>query len=175
MERFLKIYGSLVGFVNKTYMLFAVLNLGVVIVAMFVQVFTRYVMNAALTGSEELARYCFIWFNFLGASICVSKGSHAVVGFLSDRLTGDAKKWHTVATELAMMLFAVLVLYYSARMVSVGMRQVSPAMRMPMVMVYLAMPASAAGIILNVINNVLSLLTGKAPQPEAGAIRGSDQ
>lgn len=175
MERFTRGYDRAVTIVNKVYLCLAVLSLGVVIVAMFTQVFTRYVMNAALTGSEELARYCFIWFNFLGASICVSKGSNTVVGFLSERLRGDAKKWHTIVTELTMMIFAVILLQYSIRMVGVGMRQVSPALRMPMVAVYLAMPVSAAGIILNVANNVLALLTGKPFPAPTGAIRGSDQ
>lgn len=40
---------------------------------MGVQVFSRYLLNASLSWSEELTRYLFIWSGFLSVSYCIKK------------------------------------------------------------------------------------------------------
>ena len=40
---------------------------------MGVQVFSRYILNASLSWSEELTRYLFIWSAFISISYCIKK------------------------------------------------------------------------------------------------------
>ena len=42
-------------------------------VIMGIQVFSRYVLSASLSWSEELTRYIFIWAGFLSVSYCTKK------------------------------------------------------------------------------------------------------
>ena len=42
-------------------------------VIMGIQVFSRYVLGASLSWSEELTRYIFIWAGFLSVSYCTKK------------------------------------------------------------------------------------------------------
>lgn len=42
------------------------------LLAMLVQVFTRYVLNDPLTGTGEISRYLYVWATFLGASAGIS-------------------------------------------------------------------------------------------------------
>lgn len=42
-------------------------------VIMGIQVFSRYALGMALTWSEELTRYLFIWAGFLSVSYCTKK------------------------------------------------------------------------------------------------------
>ncbi|MEJ2134846.1 MAG: TRAP transporter small permease subunit [Desulfofustis sp.] len=41
----------------------------VMVISILLQVFFRYVMNAPLYWSEEIARYAFVWLVFIGAAI----------------------------------------------------------------------------------------------------------
>ncbi|MGO4331678.1 TRAP transporter small permease [Cupriavidus sp. 2TAF22] len=51
-------------------------------VLVFLQFFTRYVMNDSLAWTEELATYCLIGVVFAGAAMCVRKSRHIQVDLL---------------------------------------------------------------------------------------------
>ncbi|AJG24562.1 TRAP transporter small permease [Cupriavidus basilensis] len=48
----------------------------------FLQFFTRYVMNDSLAWTEELATYCLIGVVFIGAAMCVRKSRHIQVDLI---------------------------------------------------------------------------------------------
>ena len=50
--------------------------------AVFLQFFTRYVLNDSLAWTEEIATYCLVAVVFLGAAMCVRVGRHIHVDFL---------------------------------------------------------------------------------------------
>lgn len=59
--------------VDAVYMSISILLLIILVIASALQVFTRYVLNNSLVGTEEVARYCFIWMSMLGGSVCVGR------------------------------------------------------------------------------------------------------
>jgi TRAP-type C4-dicarboxylate transport system permease small subunit len=89
MEKAKGLLEKICGIMNKTLMFSALVFLGIMVIALFVQVFTRYIMNASLSGTEELARYCFVWCTMLGAGICVASDDHAAVTILNDSLKAN--------------------------------------------------------------------------------------
>ena len=50
--------------------------------AVFLQFFTRYVLNDSLAWTEEIATYCLVAVVFVGSSMCVRLGRHIQVDFL---------------------------------------------------------------------------------------------
>lgn len=72
------------------------------------QVFYRYVLNAALVWPEELARYLMIWLTFVGASIAVAEGAHVRVEFLVDRLPPRSRRWVEVGARLVVLAFLLM-------------------------------------------------------------------
>ena len=86
---------------NKVFTGLSVALLAVVIVATALQVFTRYIMNASLSGTDEVARFAFVWMSMMGASLCVRNHGHAVVSVLNDSLRNKPKAQaiHSVAVD----------------------------------------------------------------------------
>ena len=150
-----KAFAYTVQAVNRCFEGIAIVCLVVVIVAMIVQVFTRYVMNASMIGTEELGRFFFIWATMLGSSLCIPSGAHAVISLLNDSIRGKIKITHLIIIDILIMVMAVLLIVQGFKMVFVTMRQLSPILHVPMAYIYLAIPVGGVGIFLNVIHNLL--------------------
>jgi len=52
------------------------ISLWAIVVIMGAQVIMRYIFSSSISWSEELSRYFFIWFTFLGISFAVKNNSH---------------------------------------------------------------------------------------------------
>lgn len=144
-------------FINKVYQSAAVALLAGIIVASALQVITRYVLNASMTGTEEFARYCFVWMNMLGASICVRYGSHAVVSILNNKLRGKMKYIHEMVIHGLMIILALILMAEGVRMIGYTMTQPSPTLRIPMGYIYASVPAGCIGMIVNAVRNICEL------------------
>lgn len=139
----------LVLYFNAAYEWASIACLIVVIVASVLQVFTRTVLNASMVGTEEIARYAFVWMSFLGASICTSKRAHASLGMLNDSLKRSAKCIHLIIIHFAMLVFAVVLIFHGTALLSFVGKQLSPTLRIPMPYIYGACPVGAVGIFIN--------------------------
>ena len=77
-------------------------------VTVFIQFFTRYVLNDSLSWTEEAARYLLIILTFVGALKCQVLDSHIRLEFI-DNLVGDyIGKLKFVALSLTTFFFGVL-------------------------------------------------------------------
>ncbi len=133
----------------------------IIIISTSVQVFTRYVLGAALIGTEEVARYSFIWANMLGATICVSRFSHATVSFLPDILKGKSKTFHGCFVQVMIMILAFIMITQGYNMMLVTLKQLSPTLKIPMWAVYLAIPVGGATMFLASLCNILNIVFKK--------------
>jgi TRAP-type transport system small permease protein len=79
----------------------------------FLQFFTRYVLNNALGWTEEIARYLLIGVCFVGSVMAVRKGTHiaveAMLNFLSDR---NRRVAH-IAIDAIMLAFCAAMTWYA--------------------------------------------------------------
>ena len=91
----------------------------VLVVAVGVNVFGRFVLNQSLAGSDELARFLFIWVIFLGAALAHLHNEHIAVGILVDRLPGSARRWFVVVQELVILAVVVALLVGATEVMSI--------------------------------------------------------
>ncbi len=84
----------------------------------FLQFFTRYVLNNSFAWTEEIAIYCLVAVVFLGSVMCVRQSRHIHVDFLYRYLTGTGGRMLAIFVDIVRVaLFsylALLVWRYSA-------------------------------------------------------------
>ena len=127
----------------------------VLIFACVLQIFTRFVLNNSLSWTEELARYAFIWSNFLGAAICTQKESHATVTAVTDLLPAKAQTVLKMAVSLIVILVAGVLIWYGFKVAYAVRLQLSPALRVSMALIYGAAPVCGVFVLFYYALNLL--------------------
>lgn len=146
--------------VDKVYMLVAAGLFVILIVASATQVFTRYVLNASLIGTEEVARYCFIWMSLLGGSIAVGRWSHTAITVVYDLLPDVPKKLTYCIQNVLVIVLAVIFISGGITMMGVSANQTTPTLGLPKALVYLAVPTAGIGMLLHSVEHILNTLRG---------------
>jgi TRAP-type C4-dicarboxylate transport system permease small subunit len=73
--------------------------------AVFLQFFTRYVLNDSFAWTEEIATYCLVAIVFVGAAMCVRLGRHIHVDFLFRYLPAGVARALATAIDVVRTLF----------------------------------------------------------------------
>jgi TRAP-type C4-dicarboxylate transport system permease small subunit len=138
----------------------------VMTVVILLQVFLRYVMKASLPWSEELARYLMVWIGLMGASLALHEGRHVGVTLVVDRTRGPLRKILTGIALIAVLWFLWLMLSEGTRLVHNIWQQRSPAMNLPMVIPYAAVPLGAIFMMVQAVLAFVRLLLGEGAGSE---------
>ncbi|MCK6263409.1 TRAP transporter small permease [Vibrio sp. ZSDE26] len=123
----------------------AVILLVIMVASIFLQVVTR-TLDYSVSWTEELARYCFIWLIYIGISFAVAKKSHIKIEALTMLVDNKEKKYLSLFSDLVFFVFSIVILFKSTQMVMnlYYLGQTSPALGLPMWIVYLAGPVGFA-------------------------------
>jgi TRAP-type C4-dicarboxylate transport system permease small subunit len=115
----------------------------VMTVAVSLQIVFRYVFNAPLGWTEEVARFSFVWVSFFGASALMRVREHINVNVFVERFPSRLR---AVCIFLADLLALICIYFFVVGGISLTTnewRQLAPATEIPMGWVYLAIPISA--------------------------------
>jgi len=136
---------------DKSLEVLLMVSVGVLVVDVLWQVFTRFVMRNPSSWTEELATFLLIWVSLLGAAVALGRGAHLGIDYFTHKLP----QRNRVQTEL--FVFAAISIFSLLVMVSGGislvrqtlaLEQISVALHIPMGYVYLAIPISGAFLVL---------------------------
>jgi len=104
-----------------------------------VEVFFRYFLGFSLYWSNEVATYLFVYLVFFGGSVALKRGELINVAFVKERLPLKWERGATFFLFLIMMAFSLMASTFSTVLIqtSIKTKTVSPAMLIPMALVYL--------------------------------------
>lgn len=119
MKKKLQEVCSLMNRVEEGFLIF---GLSSMFVAMILQVFCRFVLNAPLTWTEVYARYMYMWVVFIGISYGCRERKHIYVSVVYDRIPGRAKK-------LLRLVLNMLIMYFFIRQIPWGVKYCQSLMR----------------------------------------------
>lgn len=108
--------------------------------------FRRIPQFPALDWAEEYMRYCSIWITFIGMAVCAEDDLHVGVDILYQMSPTKVKKVLKIVCMVMACLFCAIFTAASAKYVMMAMRnmQRSAVMRVPLWIIYLALPIGSA-------------------------------
>jgi TRAP-type transport system small permease protein len=137
-----------------------------------ITVFSRYVLRNTPIWTDETALFSLAWASLLGAAVGLRKGYQ--VGIRS--LVEKAPKILSVAMQIVGYLFMILLfcvlVYFGTRQTITNMRQLSPALQIPMGIPYLALPLGFLIMLLFTLEEALGFLAGLGHSPSRGSASG---
>ena len=98
---------------EKICLIVATLAVALMIVLNIIQVFFRYVLNAAFVWVFPVTMLLFIWMTFLGAFVVYRRKKDIVVSFILNLFPGSGRRLIVLATNILILLFLILILLRS--------------------------------------------------------------
>lgn len=133
---------------------------GLLVLDVLGQVFARHLFSNPPSFTEELARYALIWLSILGMAYLSGKREHLTMEFLYRKLAATLRTRVFILVELLIILFAILVMIIGGGnlvLITWTLDQASPALHLPLGVVYAIVPFSGMLIIYYAIYNILTL------------------
>jgi TRAP-type C4-dicarboxylate transport system permease small subunit len=145
--------------IDKVLGIFLIIIMSVMVVNVLWQVFTRYVLGAPSSFTDELARYLMIWVGVLGAAYVSGKNMHVAIDVLPSKLNNTNKKILSRIVNVIIIAFVLSALVIGGiRLVYLTfiLEQHSPALQIPLALVYLVLPLSGLLIIFYKTSDLLN-------------------
>lgn len=146
--------------INKILRFIVIIMLSVMSVVVFAQVLFR-IVHLSIPWSEELSKYLLIWSTFLGAAICIRKGSLVGLEFLKNSMSEEKQKILQTILNLivcAMLLFLINVGFWAVRRVWF---QITPVLKLSMGLMYATIPIGSVFMLINQILVTIYLWKGE--------------
>ena len=124
-----------------------------IVTVTFAQVVSRYVLQASLPWSEELARFLLMWLASLSAAYAFKVRSHFALNFFVDYFDERTRQTiGTIATALV-SLFLVVFAWESAKFTFAVRDQIAPGTRISMAIPYSSALVGSVLMLYYVIKN----------------------
>jgi len=117
-----------------------VASVAVLIIPVGLQIFSRYTaLIPSYIWTEEMARFFFIWMIMIGAMVGIREGTHFDVD-LWPELKPRANALLRIVSNVFVLVFALVFLWYGIKFVEFGWHQSSELAELPMPFIFLAWP-----------------------------------
>lgn len=130
---------------------------------MGLQIVMRYVFNNSLSWPEELATFLFVWSTFLSISYCIREKSSIKIEQFYNIMPPKVQKLIKLLSKTIMLILAFFLAWYAYNVfvTVVKIPQTSPAMGIPMYVIYFS---AFLGFVLLIIRLIQSYIA-KAVEP----------
>lgn len=150
---------------------FLIILTAAMVLIIFAQVVTRYVMGHSLYWSEELGKFIFVWISWIGVSAGMINNEHIQVRLVHQALDNKGliktKESLDLIKDLLWLFTSIFVAVYGVQIVAMqaGLGVYGASTGIPMWIAYLCIPLSSVlvciRLVLDILKNVIALVTGK--------------
>ncbi|SMO80408.1 TRAP transporter small permease [Fodinibius sediminis] len=140
--------------------------MGLMLINVVWQVFSRYILGMPSTFTGELARFLLIWVSLLGGAYASGQNMHLSINLLPNQLGDRGRRKLSIFISVVIILFALLAMGLGGgRLVYITyiLGQSSPALDIPLSYVYSVLPLSG---FLITYYKILDILEVRKPSTE---------
>ena len=119
-----------------------------------VQVGSRF-FKVSLPATEELSRLLIVWLTFLGASLAIHEKMHLGVRYFVSLASEKYQKIIDTFIYILTLVLLLILTVYGFKLTMSAMTTMSPTIKMPMAIFYLAIPLSSVFSIYFVLVNII--------------------
>jgi len=145
------VFRSIKKILDYTLEVLVMVVVGVLVVDVLWQVFTRFILKNPSTWTEELAVFMLIWVSLLGAAVALNRGAHLGIDYFVGKLSRRKKLYTEIFVFLCISTFSLCVMVIGGIDLVAGtlqLQQESPALQVKVGYVYLAIPISGFFLVL---------------------------
>lgn len=152
------------GKLNKIEEIFISIVLLSATILLFINVITRYCFGFSFKWAEEITRYMIIWVTFIGSSVCVRKQKHVGIDALLMKCPMNISWILKLIILVIGILFSCVLTIYGWKLTGsvVASGQLSPAMMLPMYLVYIAIPVGGGLMIIRYFQVAFDVLNKRS-------------
>ena len=114
----------------------------VMIFSILAQIFTRSFFRVPFGWTDELARFSFLYFCFLGGVLTLRYKLHLGIDYFENKMPATAKFINRIFAYCMVIAFGLFVGILGARLMGIVGSQITPILRLPMRYVYLSLPSA---------------------------------
>jgi TRAP-type C4-dicarboxylate transport system permease small subunit len=127
-------------------------------ILVFLQVIFRYLLDAPLDWSEEMASFAFVWMALLGASVGLKDDQHPRLDVFFQIFPDWIKKVSSLVINISILLVLVVLFIFGLKLIFAMQMQRTAALGYSVSYVYAVLPLAAVIMFIHVFVKTLMLL-----------------
>lgn len=156
MNSVLSGFEKFVNMSNKVLTIVSNAALVVLVIVVALQIFGRYIFNVYFVWTEETSRYLMFWVVLLGAAKALQVDAHPRVTFISEGIfKGKATYTCRLFSNIASAIFYLILIIFGWQFSIMNFSQLSLSLRIPMTLIFIAMPIGGFFLLINSIINII--------------------
>ena len=117
-----------------------------------------------LAWTDEMAQYLLVWTGFAGWIIAGRRGSHIRITVFIERLPRGARLALEAMIQIAMIVFALALLWYSPAIISRNLDIEWVSLPLSAAILYFPVPVAAFALALEAASDLVTLTKGRLPR-----------
>ncbi|GMQ23545.1 TRAP transporter small permease [Algoriphagus sp. oki45] len=139
--------------------------MGLMVVNVTWQVFSRYVLGDPSSFTDELSRYMMIWLGLAGAAYVSGKNGHLAIDILPEKLKGKQLLYLQLFIHTLVIVFGLFVMIIGGGnlvYITQILEQKSATLQIPLSWIYGIVPVSGALVVYYHLFHIVQLVKNKA-------------
>ncbi|MBC9867024.1 MAG: TRAP transporter small permease subunit [Opitutae bacterium] len=124
------------------------------IVLSVLQVFSRYLLNAPLSWTEEVSTWFLIWMTYVGAYSLLNRDTHARVEIIDELFGKRIARWLHAFWDFVIGVFLVVLAYAGIRLMEITAYDKTPALRVSYAVILCIIPIAAILMLVTILGRI---------------------